>query len=80
MRRAQGKSPCKSESEINEYIRDIEVETWAIYNTVDFTIYGELPVTPKMDLININVMDENFALIDNIAIAKNEVYTQDDYF
>lgn len=80
MRRLQGKSPCKSEFEINEYIRDIEVETWAIYNTVDFAIYGELPVHPKMDLININVMDENFALIDNIAIAKNEVYTQDDYF
>lgn len=80
LREAKGKGPCKSETQIDEYIRDIEVETWAIHNTVDFTIYGELPVDPKMDLININVMDENFALIDNVAISKNMVYTQDDYF
>jgi hypothetical protein len=33
-----------------------------------------------MDLVKINVMEEKFALIDNLSIAKNMIYTQDDYF
>mgnify|MGYP006103624403 CR=1 FL=1 len=33
-----------------------------------------------MDLVKINVMDDNFAVIDNLSIAKNMIYTQDDYF
>ena len=80
LRSAAGKGPCKNETEIDDYIRDIEVGTWAIYNSVDFTIYGELPIQTKMDLIKFNVMDEKFALIDNLSIAKNMIYTQDDYF
>lgn len=29
-RAAQGKTPCKSDEEIDDYVKDIEIETWTI--------------------------------------------------
>ena len=31
-----GKANCKNETEINEWVKDIEVSTWFIYDKIDF--------------------------------------------
>jgi hypothetical protein len=79
-RAAQGKSACKSKGEIDEYIRDIEIETWSIYQSIDFLEYGKLPVHNNMDLIRINVLDTMYSLVDNLSLNYHYVNTKDDYF
>ena len=38
-REAEGKSSCKSEEDIDDYVKDIQVETWTIQNSIDFSKY-----------------------------------------
>ena len=39
-----GKSPCKKEHEINDFLKDFQVDIWTYNENIDFKIYGEKPV------------------------------------
>ena len=43
---------CKSETEISEYIADLQVSVWAVFNEMDFTEYKEMPVFRVQDKYN----------------------------
>ena len=36
--------PCKSDEEIREFIKDIQVDAWIMQKSVNFEIHGEEPV------------------------------------
>ena len=45
-------SRCKSNKEINEYIKDFNVQTWIIQEQINFEKQDERPTTKKMELID----------------------------
>ena len=48
--RKQGDLPCKSDAEIEEWIKDFQVDSWSVEQSINFEIYDEKPVYEVMKL------------------------------
>ena len=44
------KSMCKTDTEINEFIKDIDITGWNIHEEIDFSIYGKKPTFKVMTI------------------------------
>ena len=45
-----GDLPCKSEAEINEWIKDFQVDSWSVEESINFEVYNEKPIYKVMKL------------------------------
>jgi hypothetical protein len=44
IKKCSGKPNCKSEEEIDFWLRDIQVDNWVVQQSMDFNVYGEKPI------------------------------------
>ena len=49
-----GDLPCRSESEIDEYIKDMQIDLWVYQKEVDFKEYKAVPIFNTTTTQNIN--------------------------
>lgn len=52
--------PCAPIEVINEYVRDVSVDTWVLHENIDFSIYGEKPVFSIMRFLSSNLLNPDF--------------------
>ena len=70
-------SNCKSNSEINAWIKDLQIDTWAIYEKVNFGNYDSKPTFRVMDKLSIHLASERETIINNVALYYNTIETED---
>ena len=40
----EGKTPCKTDPEINEFLKDMQVDMWSLNENIDWSMYHAKPV------------------------------------
>lgn len=74
---------CATESEIDEFYKDIQVDSWVIQEKMNFLLYGgELikPVFLIMDLLFTDLLNGSNVPTNNFYIRRNVINTKDDIF
>ena len=46
-RKKHGLSECYDDEKINDFLKNMVIDTWAIYDEIDFDKYGVKPVRPQ---------------------------------
>ena len=78
---AKGMKECNPDAEaMDKYVRDIQVDPWAIYEKVNFAIRHGKPTFRVMDLLGTYLYDDKIAIQKNFYLSKNIIKTKDDIF
>lgn len=73
-----GKRPCKPDHEIDEYIKDIQVDSWVIQQRIDFSMYDIKPIKTGMQLLDTHVLNNDYTAENVMTIRKHSIITEDD--
>jgi hypothetical protein len=72
------RNECATPEEIEEYVRDIEVETFVTNQQLDFLIYGDVePTVAIQQFWGSRLLDPLYTYTDFLSLAVNEVKTED---
>ena len=78
--KCQNEPKCKTDSEINEFIRDIDVNGWNIHNEIDFGIYDQKPTYKVMDIWGQWLLNHNVFIDEYQQFQQHDIHTEDDLF
>jgi predicted RNA-binding protein associated with RNAse of E/G family len=79
MRYDENKPVCKSAEEIDEYIKDVEVQHWVVEEQIYWKIYGRKPVYTLMKQQNFQLLNPNYYYRQFVYLRKNQIETEDHY-
>lgn len=65
---------------MDEYVKDIQIDSWAIFEKIDLTKREGKPVYKIMDLQGTWVANEHIGINTNYFLRKNIINTRDDIF
>ena len=54
----EGELECAPQYIIDEYIKDLSVDTWVLHENIDFSIYKEKPVFSIMRFLGSTLVDQ----------------------
>lgn len=79
------KRTCASDSDITDYLEDLNVEAWALQEKMDFSLYNgkEKPIFNTMEIFTSDLMNsylQNIIPEQTFYISRNSIYTIDDLF
>ena len=70
---------CHSKEEINDFISNITIETWANYYKIDFLLHPERPAVRFEDWIRTDRLQPDQVITNNLQLVKNKVQTEDSW-
>ena len=70
---------CKSKEEIDDFIRDITVDTWALFEKMDFNAYDRKPVFTLMENFGTYLLDPEVGPNVMLLLRKHSLETEDSY-
>ena len=77
-RTERGESPCNPDRDaIEKYVRDIQIDAWAVYEKINFQIRDGKPTFRVMDLQGTYIYDEKVAPQINFYLTKQNIETKD---
>ena len=71
------RSECATTEEIEEYVRDIEVEMFLTNQQLDFLIYEGEPTVAIQQFWGSRLIDPLYTYTDFLSLAVNEITTED---
>ena len=64
---------CHSDSDINEWLRDVQIDTWTVYEKMDFQKYHERPTFRIHEKHEVFVLSEKRTIKSNVGLVKNVI-------
>lgn len=75
-----GQEPCASDHEIDEWVKDLEISNWFMYNQISWKKFGEKPVDEVAKVQGRYLMNPNYYYKSHVTIQQNKVTTYDGLF
>lgn len=69
--------PCKSKPEIQKYIKDVQVDIWATFESMDFNQYEKMPTFVLQDIYTSSLLTYDIQPQNLIYLRKHTVETED---
>jgi hypothetical protein len=76
----EGDLPCASQDEIEEYIQDIQVESWANFDHTVFNIHDSDPLKRVEKYLKSDLIESGRILKNYVLLRKNNITTEDSLF
>ena len=78
--RCTGKPNCKSKEEIDEWIKDIQIDSWVVQQSMDFEVYNEKPIFNDQKYLRSWLLSPTVSTNVYQMITKNFISTKDSWF
>jgi hypothetical protein len=79
--RKKGQHPCHHDSEIRDYIKDVDVELWLMRESIDFNnMTRDQPVFKMQEPLKSYLLSPDITPADTMQIRKNEYQANDAIF
>lgn len=75
--RKPGQRPCKQSHEIDEYIKDIQVDSWVIQQRIDFSLYEVKPIQVGMQLLDTHILNNDYTAENVMTLRQHTITTED---
>jgi hypothetical protein len=59
IRKAQGKSKCRSDAEIDEFIYDLEVSNFVKQESIDSSVFNKMPIYTVIETAGKYLLNKN---------------------
>ena len=73
--RKAGEPACASEQEIDDFIYDLEIDTWMIYEMADYSIFGHKPVYKVMEVFSRTLLKKEYSQEVQLYMRHHEIET-----
>lgn len=77
IRKAQGKSKCRSDAEIDEFIYDLEVSNFVKQESIDSSVFNKMPIYTVIETAGKYLLNKNQIGVKNLFMQRNMISTYD---
>ena len=74
-KRTKDQQACASEQEINDFIYDLEIDSWIIYEMVDYSIFNKKPVYKVMEVFARTLLNKDVSQEVQMYLRQHEIET-----